>query len=116
MVESAVAIKPQDAYRQHKVEVIKAIPDFVIEAVNALLIEKMSHPNVTLTIYQKEVRSAIAKTNVDNIPWDQKWLDFEDIYRNQGWQVSYNKVHYSETGDDSYRFCPNVPTFRDPRD
>ncbi|WP_027234375.1 hypothetical protein [Leisingera caerulea] len=76
-----------------------AIPEFVLEAFNALLAQKAR--NGRATIYQDEVIDLILQkapepTSRDMI-FNRNWLDVESIYRSAGWNVTYDKPAYCET-------------------
>lgn len=53
-----------------------------------------------------------------NMPWyyaatrqqvyDNKWLDFEPLYRKVGWKVEYYKPGFIEAGKAFWRFFSNV--------
>lgn len=88
------------------------IPDFVIETVNELIKNKMVRGTCTFT--QDDIINAIcASKNLPDIPrptgtdvnydhirgaiFSNHWLDFEKMYRDAGWKVTYDKPHYSES-------------------
>lgn len=41
-----------------------------------------------------------------NVVFANKWLDIEDIYREQGWRVDYDKPAYNENYQASFTFAP----------
>jgi len=98
MRENSNAISPED------VDLTNVIPKYVTDAVNKL-IRKNYRGNGSFTIKQKDIISEIKKTN--NISsqhlFDNHYLDFEDVYREQGWSVSYDKPSY---GDSYFKFSP----------
>ncbi len=75
----------------------KTIPDFVIEAVNNLLV-RQGICNY-YRINGRQLKAEIAILNVDKIPPAGWWYSFEDIYRKLGWIVKFND---EDTFDDSY--------------
>lgn len=82
-------------------EVKKSIPSFVIEAVNELISEKYK-PNVRFIIRQNEIKERVmSKTEQD---FDYSWLDIEDVYRESGWLVEYDKPRYNEQYDAFFEF------------
>ena len=86
-------------------EVTHAIPDFVIEAVNDLIKKKWDGKKAV--IYQDEILDIISGD--DNKPsrktiFDNNWLDFEDLYREQGWKVEYDKPEYYENYKAYFKF------------
>lgn len=94
------AITPQEARASQAQG--KAIPDFVLGIVNAL-IEK-HYKKSGFAIELREITAEILKheglTDESQLPKDWKrWLDFEPVYRSQGWNVFYDKPGYNE---DSY--------------
>jgi len=82
------------------------IPDFVIESVNELLIGSISTGKST-TILQKDIVAEIIKRNPDTNSreiYDKRWLDFEQIFRNAGWNVYYDKPRYNESYEAKFEF------------
>lgn len=76
----------------------KIIPPIVIQAVNNLLMKEYRGGQVT--ILQDEIIAEIK--NIDGTItrdqiFDNKWLDFEALYRQNGWVVEYDKPGYSES-------------------
>ena len=89
-------------------EVVKEvnIPDFIIEAVNKLIKEKWN--GFEAKIYQDDILEIVAVRQKDPDAEDDgrptreevfknHWLDIEDLYRKQGWNVVYDKPAYCET-------------------
>lgn len=76
---------------------ISNIPDEVLEAVNELLSESYSSRIVLLQ--DKVINRVISK--MENISrqdiFENKWLDFEPVYRKQGWCVEYDKPAYNDS-------------------
>ena len=80
-----------------------SIPDFVIDAVNKLLVLNY-YPKKSVTLYQKEIVEQII-SNMEEIReydansademcvmiFDRGWLNFEYKYKEAGWDVSYSK-------------------------
>ncbi len=74
-------------------EAKKAImPDFVIEAFNHLIAKNFT--GRSSKILQKDViahmlsiRDSISRDEI----YQNHWLDVEDIYRSEGWEVEYDK-------------------------
>ena len=81
-------------------DVKKIIPDFVIEAVNQLIMEKWD--GYEAVILQDDILDIISSDDLDNDKpsrqevFDKRWLDFEDLYREKGWDVEYDKPAYNE--------------------
>lgn len=79
------------------------IPDFVIEAVNELIQENMDSCQYA-TILQKTIKERIlTKTDQD---FKFSWLDFEQLYRAEGWSVEYDKPGYNESYEAYFKFSP----------
>lgn len=75
----------------------ETIPDFVIQAINNLLVEQGSAHYYRIN--GSRLKTEITKLNVDNTPHKTLWYSFEDIYRKLGWIVKFND---GDTFDDSY--------------
>lgn len=83
---------------------LEAIPQQVFEAFNELIAQNFSHGAATVR----------QKTVVDNIIdrmgcsreeiYNKHWLDIEDLYRNAGWKVEYDKPGYNESGNAYFKF------------
>ena len=101
--------KTTNAINPNAIKVLQndSIPGFVIEAVNKLIIQNLKGGSVTLL--QKDIVTAIIKQakpkriSKDKI-FDSGWLDFEDIFREAGWDVYYDKPGYNEDYDAYFRF------------
>lgn len=91
-----------------KANKIHHIPDEVFEVVNNLLFK--NYNDSSITILQDQVVTEICK-RMDisrQLIFDNKWLDFEDVYRKQSWDVDYNKRLYYEDGSDFWVFKPKT--------
>jgi hypothetical protein len=81
-------------------DVKKIIPDFVIEAVNQLINEKWDGDEAI--ILQDDIMDMVSSDDPDidkpsrGEVFDRHWLDFEDLYREKGWDVEYDKPAYNE--------------------
>lgn len=87
---------PKDA-KEHK---LASIPDFVYRAFNNLLAK--NYDAYSTVILQNEVITEIIRLcPLDDITvqtiWENKWLDVEDEYRKNGWEVEYDKPGLGET-------------------
>ena len=80
-------IKPEDVVPLRS----KNIPDWVIEAVNRLVVANWRSNQAI--VYQDE----IIRQYLGDGDFDYSWLDFEDIFREAGWKVVYDKPYSSET-------------------
>lgn len=78
----------------------------MIEVVNNLL--SKHYNGSSCRIYQNEVMDAfLTATNHEYTReevYNNKWLDFESVYRENGWKVSYDKPAYCETYEAAYVF------------
>jgi hypothetical protein len=84
-----------------KEEAAKAIPDEVIQAVNELLIENYDS---LITIKQHQVLSRIKKIMGDGTQIDMRWLNFEEAFRKNGWDVAYDSPGFNESYDAYFQF------------
>jgi len=89
-------------------EIIYDIPDFVIEAVNTLLKKKFR--GKACAIKAKDIIAEgrkNGKTGSNKDWYDEKWMDFENIYREMGWEVKYEQSSYGDSNFDAYyEFTP----------
>ncbi len=89
-------------------EVTYNIPDFVIKAVNFLIQEKWNGEEAI--IKQDEIMGLISSNDPDDDKpsrreiYDRHWLDFEDLYREAGWFVMFDKPAYNENYDAYFQF------------
>lgn len=100
--ESVAPIPREETLKRRK-ENRNGIPDLVFEVVNNLLLTK-PRKNNRIIITQDEILNKLTgdedcgRFNRQTI-LDKGWLDFEDIYREVGWRVTYDKPGFN----DSYR-------------
>ena len=83
------------------------IPSFVFEAVNNLLKKKFRGDSVN--IKQDEIMDEIARlqtTYSRQEIYDNKWMDFERVYSDNGWKVDYDKPAYNENYAAFFIFSP----------
>lgn len=83
------------------------IPKYVTDAVNTLI--KKNYRGSSFTIKQKEIVAEIQKKKkvTSQFLFENNYLDFEDIYRNRGWAVEYEKPCYGDSDFDAYfKFTP----------
>lgn len=80
------------------------IPGYVYNAFNLLIARNFNGRDAR--VLQEDVVSIImSKVNVSRAEIiANKWLDVEDVYRKQGWRVTYDKPGYCETGEPFYVF------------
>lgn len=93
-------ISPDEVVQKKKT----SFPDFVLEAFNEL-ITKNFHGN-SATIKQDDVVDLIvSKSSMDRQSiFDAHYLDVEDVYRDAGWKVKYDKPAYCETYAATFTF------------
>lgn len=85
----------------------KQIPDSVLGAFNALIAQNFR--NGSACVLQDDVVARLEERGLNRREiFDKGWLDVEDLYRNAGWYVQYDKPGFSE----SY---PATFTFIDPQ-
>jgi hypothetical protein len=85
------------------------IPGYVIESVNNLL--KKKYRGGSCRIKQKDIifeakklAKNIGEEVTDNQIYDNKWMDFEEIFRKAGWKVTYDGPGYNESYDATFEF------------
>jgi len=96
-------ITPEDVLTSRKKG--EHIPEKVIEIVNELILKKWN--GYDATIIQKDIVNEIKIRMIltsTNIIFENKWLDFEDFYREVGWRVRYNKPGWDENYDETFIF------------
>jgi hypothetical protein len=98
MQEKIKPLSPEEV----EVGIHKSIPDFVISAVNTLLIRNVR--NGLGTIKQCDIITESKKLMPENTTWDMKWLDFESLYRTVGWSVNYDGPGYNESYEPTFDF------------
>lgn len=74
-------------------------PPEVFDVVNELIALNWdgSRANFTLTAVKERIRAKLGSV-------DLKWLDFEPIYRENGWGVSYDRPAYNESYEANFTF------------
>ena len=90
---------------QAKKEAKSNIPKFVVEGVNNAI--KTNYCKGGFTISQKDIIEHIIKVNPEMNSENllrNKWLDFEPLYENVGWDVRYTKPDRGESFDPYFKF------------
>lgn len=82
----------------------RAIPEAVIQVVNDILARKFT--NGRATIKQCEIVNELVANHgmTRNYIYENGCLNFEEIYRAQGWKVKYDKPAYCENYDAYFEF------------
>ena len=98
-------LTPEDA----KQEKLTSIPDFVYQAFNNLLVR--NYDACSITISQNEVIQEILRLcYLDDVTketiFKNRWLDVEEEYRKNGWEVNYDKPGFNESGSAFFVFKP----------
>lgn len=86
-----------------------SIPGYVFQIVNDLLVANLRGGIATIT--QREIAAAIHSHPEYislGIPhpniFQRGWMDFEDHYREHGWEVTYNRPVLGDMSPPSYTF------------
>lgn len=91
---------------------LNSFPDEVIQVVNGLLAER-GRASSYITFNQDEVLERLESLFMEigvafsrREAFDRHWLDFEDAYRAQGWDVEFDKPGYCESYKAHWIFKP----------
>lgn len=89
-------------------EVVYNIPDFVIETVNQMIKNKYRGKSFTFKAKELiELGRSTGKAGTNKDWFGEKWMDFEDLYRDMGWKVKYEQPSYGDSNFDAYyEFTP----------
>ena len=80
-----------------------SIPAVVIETFNEFLVQHCR--GKFAVIRQDEVVAALVAKGLEREEiFDKNWLDIEDLYREAGWKVSYDKPGYNEMYEPTWDF------------
>lgn len=97
--ESVMAISREEALKIRK-ENRNGIPNLVFEVVNELLLTKPRKNNKIIITQDEILKELTGDKDCGRFSrqevFDNGWLDFEDIYREVGWKVTYDKPGYNE--------------------
>ncbi|RYF51766.1 MAG: hypothetical protein EOO38_02330 [Cytophagaceae bacterium] len=82
----------------------QSFPDYVFEAFNELIAANFSAGSAT--VKQKDVKALIiAKSgNAALNVVERGYMNVEEVYREQGWKVEYDKPAYYEDYDAYFKF------------
>lgn len=87
-------ITPEEARNNKKL----AIPDEVIQVVNELLVRELNGSYATL--YEDEIVAEVLKRMphlTRESVFKNKYLDFEPLFRESGWDVKYDSPGFNES-------------------
>jgi hypothetical protein len=80
------------------------IPSAVIATVNSMIAEQGGG---YVILRQKDIQARLQEAGLDVAEiYEKGWLNFEDLYRQAGWEVEYDKPGYNETYDANFVFKP----------
>lgn len=82
----------------------QVIPANVIDIFNRAIAKNFSD-GISIVI-QDSIVSQIVNVmgGSRSIVFQERWLDIEELYREQGWKVTYHKPAYNETGKAYWTF------------
>lgn len=95
------AISPNEVVAQKQ----KNIPEIVFEAFNELIAKNFTGGSAT--VKQDDIISLILSKSgflSQQEVFDKGWLNVEEVYRDQGWKVEYDKPAYNETYSAYFKF------------
>jgi hypothetical protein len=99
MKNKTAPIKPSDVTKIKK----KVFPDEVFQAFNELIVQNFS--GGSSTVKQDDVVAVMVKKGLKlEAIFDNHWLDVEEIYREAGWKVVYDKPAYCESYAETFTF------------
>lgn len=85
-------------------EVIEVFNDLIAKHFNGVYATFMQEEAVKLILKKFARKPEMAMVTRDKI-FDDKWLDVEDIYRQAGWDVEYDKPAFNESYPASFTFA-----------
>ncbi|MBI2120170.1 MAG: hypothetical protein HYT94_00935 [Parcubacteria group bacterium] len=99
MTNKVSPIKPGDIAKVKKT----IFPDKVFEAFNELIVAHFS--NGLSTIKQDDIVELMVKKGLErNQIFNNHWLDVEEVYRDEGWKVEYDKPAHCESYPATFTF------------
>lgn len=86
---------------------LNVFPDAVFETFNTLISQKAVGKR-SIRIETKEAVDLMVKKGLkeDDI-FENGWLNIEDVYRQAGWKVEYDKPAYNENYEPHFTFTPD---------
>lgn len=86
---------PEDVLKKR----VETFPDYVIDAFNNLLIENYQEDE-TIIKQEDVIRKILEYSTDDELTretiFKKHYLDIENLYRNNGWEVNYKKPMFNE--------------------
>lgn len=98
-------LTPEDA----KQEKLTSIPDFVYQAFNNLLVRNYDAYSITISqneVIQEILRLCHLEDVTEETIFKNRWLDVEEEYRKNGWEVKYGKPGLGESYRTVFNFKP----------
>lgn len=93
------ALSPQEASAVKK----ETMPEIVLETFNKLIVKNFN--GKSSTVFQDDVMKILCDNGLDQGEiYSNHWLDIEDIYRDQGWSVRYDKPDWNSSGRAYFEF------------
>lgn len=86
----------------------KIIPQYVIQSVNDILKQRFrGDSGVKMTVNELVTKIQTKKNISKQTILDEKYLDFEPLYRDNGWVVEFNTPSRDESYESYYFFTKN---------
>ena len=94
---------------ERKEKKLKEIPSKIIEVVNNLIVENWNVSLNSAIIVQDALVNVLVNEGFNkNEIFNNKWLDFEDLYRQNGWNVYYYKPPYYDPSSPTFTFTKKI--------
>lgn len=99
MAHKVRPIRPSELAKRKKA----VLPNAVLEAFNELIAQHFSGGSAT--IKQDDVVTLMVKKGLKRKEvFERHWLDIEEVYRAEGWNVEYDKPAYNESYPATFTF------------
>jgi hypothetical protein len=98
---SVAPLRPEDVPAARKA----VLPDVVITVWNRLIAENW-RGSFSVVRQDAAVSALAASAGSEQAVFDRDWLEIEDIYRSEGWDVVYDKPAYNESYPATFKFTP----------
>lgn len=96
---------PEDVLKKR----VETFPDYVIDAFNDLLTENYQEDE-TIIKQEDAIRKILEYSTDDELTretiFKKHYLDIESLYRNNGWEVDYEKPAFDERFEPYFIFMP----------